>query len=685
VNLDAEDGFRHATNGLDKRTMDRTNFNVWAGILAAIGALGSGGCDIQSTRQPTTGLQALPQVRSESPASISPAGRRASKAAPTPAVTVLVESASSAGAFEVAQDEQREFPVAGGVALWHPKVTRVAVDPQIKSTVKSQGDITSTTAVSAQEPISLATANDAVSDAVDQQGASGRTADPAVTGDVTRPDPLKLNVSEQDNSNRVTMKADAADHEANAKQNVAQQEPGKSATTNTTTPKRGMTPLVITAREDASQEASKLRWQMGSGTRSATATQEPTVAKQKPAVAKHDVKKRKASAAESAKVETSKQIAAKPNAAKPEVAKLEVAKQETLKRAITPVMVTPREIPQGEISQHDAPLTDAQQRIIPSREISNQPAPPRRSPEMMATISRADQQVAHGFQLAERGAIYLARAEFTAALKVIAQAFDMEQGTRENSKAVTAGLVALKESTDFVRQTGSVEDANIARIVPRHQTSVLKGADVSDMAPTTAAEAYYAFAQQQLSTAAGRERVASMALYGLGRATTVGAGNNAHQLEYTGQAMVYYQAALQVEPTNFRAANELGVLLANHGQLQQARDMLTRSASLAPNAVTWRNLAMVHNRMGDRQMGEQLQGQAAEMQRSSKNSATPNVQWVDPAMFASVTSSTDGLTPPTVAPKTEPTPAKAAAEPAKPPANVAKRITDLIPLNLRRS
>ena len=136
--------------------MDRTNFNIWAGILAAIGALGSGGCDIQSTGQPTTGLQALPQVRSESPASSSAAGHLASKASPTPAVTVLQVTDASSGALQITQGEQREVPVDRGVAMWHSKVARVAVDPQIKSAAKSQGDITPTTAASAREAISLA-------------------------------------------------------------------------------------------------------------------------------------------------------------------------------------------------------------------------------------------------------------------------------------------------------------------------------------------------------------------------------------------------------------------------------------------------------------------------------------------------------------------------------------------------
>ena len=108
-------------------------------------------------------------------------------------------------------------------------------------------------------------------------------------------------------------------------------------------------------------------------------------------------------------------------------------------------------------------------------------------------------------------------------------------------------------------------------------------------------------------------------MYGLGKVTLVVAGANAHQMEYTGQAMAYYQAAMAVEPRNVRAANELGVLLANNGQLKQARDMLTRSASIAPNAATWQNLAVVHGRMGDRQTAEQLKQQASLMKKTGRD------------------------------------------------------------------
>lgn len=349
----------------------------------------------------------------------------------------------------------------------------------------------------------------------------------------------------------------------------------------------------------------------------------------------------------------------------------DVAHQDARKRPVASPLASPREMLEVSVSPQS----------LAGRESAAE-----RSARLIADVCRADHRVANGFQLAHRGAIYLAKSEFTAALKLIAQANDIEHGTRVHGKAVTAGLVALKESGDFVRQMAGIDDIDLARIVSAHKTPVLKGVDVTEMAPTVAAQYYYAFAQNELASAINGEMVGSMAMYGLGKATLVAAGANAHQMEYTGQAMTYYQAAMVVEPRNVRAANELGVLLANNGQLKQARDMLTRSVSIAPNATTWQNLAVVHNRMGDHKTAEQLKHQASQMKQAGNNPAVPTVQWVDPATFAGITPATDGTAQQpasAIATKTTPS-AKPATEPAKPPASVAQRINEWLPQSLRR-
>ena len=135
--------------------------------------------------------------------------------------------------------------------------------------------------------------------------------------------------------------------------------------------------------------------------------------------------------------------------------------------------------------------------------------------EMVAVVQRADARVRHGFQLAERGALYSARAEFIAGLQIIAQANDAQQNTQLYSKSLTAGIVALKESSEFVRQNAGKPEIEVKRLVAAHKTPVLKNVTAERISPTLAAKRYYDFAQEQLAAAAAQEPTGSMALYGL--------------------------------------------------------------------------------------------------------------------------------------------------------------------------
>jgi tetratricopeptide (TPR) repeat protein len=224
--------------------------------------------------------------------------------------------------------------------------------------------------------------------------------------------------------------------------------------------------------------------------------------------------------------------------------------------------------------------------------------------------------------------------------------------------------------------------ADITRVVAGHKTPILKNLDVSDLPPSLAAQHYYDYAKVQLAGGIGRETVGSIALYGLGRIIVAGAGANAQQMEYTGPAMALYQAALICEPQNFRAAHELGVLLASTGQLELARNMLLGSASASPQPMMWKNLAVVHSRLGEAQLAAEAQQKAAVLEQTSPSANTPAVKWVDPVTFSQIGSASDPTLPPnTVKPATA---SPAEAVPAKKPSNVARSRSEWDPLNLRR-
>ena len=306
-----------------------------------------------------------------------------------------------------------------------------------------------------------------------------------------------------------------------------------------------------------------------------------------------------------------------------------------------------------------------------------------RSPQMMAVAERADGRVQRAFQLAGRGALYSARAEFIAALQGIAQANDAEQNTRLYTKALTAGLVALKESNDFVRPIAGTSQVDVARLLTSHKTPILKDIPVAGLTPMQAAQRYYTYAQEQLAAGAAQERSGSMALFGLAKVAIALAGNNkSQQLESAAQAMTLYQAALIAEPRNFLAANELGVLLAQNGNLPRARDWLLHSVSLSPHTAAWQNLAAVHARLGEARLAEHARTEALALQQGGQSESAPQVQWVDAETFVRTAPVSDSVLP-AVTPLKSPAPAAPATN--QPARETAKRgLSDWLPWNARR-
>ena len=149
-----------------------------------------------------------------------------------------------------------------------------------------------------------------------------------------------------------------------------------------------------------------------------------------------------------------------------------------------------------------------------------------------AAIEMAGQHVTYGVSLAQRGAVYLARAEFVAALKMIAQTRNIEQNTRQYSKAVTAGLTAIKEAGDFMRLTTGPRNIEMAAIISGHKTTVLNGVSVSDMPPAVAAQAllHVCRGATRLGGLAGNERLDGAVWPG-----QVGVAIGAHQGEAIGK------------------------------------------------------------------------------------------------------------------------------------------------------
>jgi len=256
----------------------------------------------------------------------------------------------------------------------------------------------------------------------------------------------------------------------------------------------------------------------------------------------------------------------------------------------------------------------------------------------MVVAGRAQEHIDYGFNLAERGATYSAETEFTEALLLVAQALDAAENTHAHSEAMTAGLRAFREADDFVPR--DAVEPQIAQVVATHHTPVLKRATNLQMPLLVAMQDYFSYAQYQLSMAGGHEPTAAAALYGLARLQPVlGTGSDAKKMMCGPKAVALHQAALAIDPTNFAAANELGVLLARYGQWPEAQAAFLHSVCISPQPQIWRNLAVSYEALGDMNAAQNAWGRY-DLARQQNGSATagggdrPLVKFVDPETFA---------------------------------------------------
>jgi hypothetical protein len=326
-------------------------------------------------------------------------------------------------------------------------------------------------------------------------------------------------------------------------------------------------------------------------------------------------------------------------------AEQEIMTQRLPEAPVTPVVEAPVQFPASTSPQLNDVHTNAQSTPFRTASASLAVRTPARTPEMNGVSRDAEMRNGRGFDLATRGALMAARREFIEGLRLIALQLDKDGETKHFTQSLASGLAALDEADDFSpRGTRFDVELDLPLLVRGHRTPVLKGTDVKDLSPLVAAGRYYAYAQAQLGMAAGGEMAGSLALYGLGKVHDM--INEQRMPKFNAplpKAMVYHQAALTTDPRNFRAANDLGVLLARAGRMEIAKAMLLHSLSVTSQPAVWRNLAVVHDQLGETQLSARARQLAAASQAEASKAfppgANPNtsrfaVQWVDPATFA---------------------------------------------------
>ncbi|MFN0016826.1 MAG: hypothetical protein ACKVP0_01130 [Pirellulaceae bacterium] len=283
-------------------------------------------------------------------------------------------------------------------------------------------------------------------------------------------------------------------------------------------------------------------------------------------------------------------------------------------------------------------LAPTSTRYVPVTSTPKLPAGPRlpqavNGEALRPVLQQAAQLNRQAETLARRGAYYLARNTTIQSLRMIAEALDLQSGTGEHTAALASALTALREAGDF--QSRSSEDSTISvpLVVAGHRTPVLRQQSAEGLSAIAAQQHYFNYAKEQLVVAAGGQAVASHSLCNLGKLQSRMSDGTAPQQMNLARAMVYQQAALAVDGRNYLAANELGVLLTNFGQLPDARRVLQHSVRTMSNPDGWQNLAVVHDRLGETDLAAAALKQR-DVLTGGAGGPRPKIEWVSPEVFA---------------------------------------------------
>ena len=249
-----------------------------------------------------------------------------------------------------------------------------------------------------------------------------------------------------------------------------------------------------------------------------------------------------------------------------------------------------------------------------------------------AVAVQAAQRIEYGKTLARRGAFATAQQEFQAALSILAQDFDAQSQSSRYSQSLSRGLIALQEAEDFLRQdTAAQFGYQVAELMETHQSRVFDRNSADQISMAQALQAYLGFSQQQLEAGVGHNPVSAEALYCLGKLNTnLPHGASTDSKVNVARAIVFHRAATAADSRNYRSANELGVLLANLGELNESKEWLKHSLKVRSTAKAWENLAKVHQRLNEPQLAQLALG---EYQQALQQISGGTIQWMDTPQF----------------------------------------------------
>ena len=317
-----------------------------------------------------------------------------------------------------------------------------------------------------------------------------------------------------------------------------------------------------------------------------------------------------------------------------------------------------------------------QQPLLIDDQLANHTTPISQMPMNSADTLKAVHHIEYGKTLSRRGAAYTARQEFLSAMQLIAAANDKTSGDNRHSKALRMAMLTIKEAGDFsVASSEQQIQMDVASVVETHRSNVISKAQAANLSPVQAMNRYFARAQEQLDLAGGRSVVSAEVFYCMGKLHTLLSRTQKVLGPYeTAESVVYHQAALLSDNQHHRSSNELGVLLARSGRLEQAKLLFERSLMAQPTVRTWQNLAEAHRRLGEVDYANQATNEVQMLASGQLPAAQSNIQWKPVNQFnadAPIEFNQQRVAELPPAPEKTPTPAAGKPTPAK---SIADRI-----------
>jgi Flp pilus assembly protein TadD len=207
-----------------------------------------------------------------------------------------------------------------------------------------------------------------------------------------------------------------------------------------------------------------------------------------------------------------------------------------------------------------------------------------------------ERRLGRAFDLAQRGATYSAHTEFHGVLALCALELDARDGVTVHRESLREGLIALHEADELCGQPIDWSNSSDAYHASAGKARpIVEGSTPARADSIQVVQKYFTFAEDRFVYACQGMPGASLAYYGLARTYVQPGTRHTHA---AGKAAMMQRVALRIEPMNVLAANELGVLLAQHGRLNEAEALFKECVATNATPESLQNLAVVYARQG---------------------------------------------------------------------------------------